>query len=52
MIKDTLSPETEAKDKKDIQGILKFSKVDLEAIKIQAKKDGTLQVLNALGLNT
>ena len=51
MIKATLSAEAQTKDKKDIRGILKFTKVDLEAVKRQAKKDKTLEVLNALGLN-
>lgn len=51
MIKATLPPERSAKDKKDIWGILKFTKVDLEAVKRQAKKDHTLEVFDALGLN-
>jgi hypothetical protein len=50
MIKATLSPERSAKDKDDIRAILEFTPVDLEAVKRQAKKDGTLQVLDALGL--
>jgi hypothetical protein len=50
MIKSTVSPQTQAKDKKDIEGILKFTKVDLNTVKKQAKKDGTLQVFDALGL--
>ena len=51
MIKATLPPERAAKDKTDIKSILKFTKVNLEAVKKQAKKDKTLDVFEALGLN-
>ncbi len=51
MIKATLPPERSAKDKKDIQAMLKFTKVDLGAVKKLAKEDGTLNVFDALGLN-
>lgn len=51
MIKATLPPERAAKDKTDIKGILKFTKVNLETVKKQAKKDKTLEVFEALGLN-
>ena len=51
MIKATLSPERSAKDKTDIKAILKFTRVNLETVKKQAKKDKTLEVFDALGLN-
>jgi hypothetical protein len=38
MIKATIDPARSAKDKKDIRGILEFTKVDLAAVKGQAKK--------------
>ena len=52
MIKATLPPERSAKDKKDVIGILKFTKVNLEAVKNQAKKDRTLEVFESLGLSS
>ncbi len=51
MIKVTIPPERSAKDKKDIQAILNFTKVDLEKVKKQAKKDRTLDAFESLGLN-
>ncbi len=48
MIKATLPPERSAKDKTDIRGILKFTKINLEAVKRQAEKDRTLEVFEAL----
>jgi len=51
MIKATLSPERSAKDKTDVKAILKFTKVNLETVKKQAKKDHTLEVFESLGLN-
>ena len=51
MIKATLSPERSAKDKKDIKGILKFTRVNLEAVKRQAEKDHVLEVFESLGLD-
>jgi len=50
MIKATLSSQTQVKDKKDIEGILKFTQVNLNTVKKQARKDGTLRVFDALGL--
>ena len=51
MIKATLSPERSAKDKADIKAILKFTHVNLGAVKRQAQKDNTLDVFEALDLN-
>ena len=51
MIKATLSPEHSAKDKTDVKAILKFTKVNLDAVKRQAKKDHTLEVFESLGSN-
>jgi hypothetical protein len=46
MIKVTLDPERSTKDKEDIRAVLAFTKVDLAAIKKQAKKDKTLSLLD------
>jgi len=51
MIKATLPPERSAKDKADIKAILKFTSVNLAAVKKQAKEDRTLEVFEALGLD-
>ncbi|MCL5877270.1 MAG: hypothetical protein M1540_05610 [Candidatus Bathyarchaeota archaeon] len=51
MIKATVPPERSAKDKKDIKAILQFTKVDLAKVKMQAKKDKTEGIFDALGLN-
>jgi hypothetical protein len=48
MIKDTLPPERSAKDKTDVKSILEFTKVDVEAVKQQARKDNTLGIFEAL----
>jgi hypothetical protein len=48
MIKATLPKERATKDKQDIKSILAFSNVDLEAVKQQAKKDQTLDILENL----
>lgn len=48
MIKATLPPERSAKDREDIKGILAFAKVDKAAVKKQARKDNTLEILEAL----
>ena len=48
MIKATLPPERSAKDRDDIKAILAFTKVDIAAVKKQARKDCTLEVLEAL----
>jgi hypothetical protein len=48
MIKATLSPERSAKDKADVKAVLAFTKVDLEAVKKQARKDGTLKTFEAV----
>lgn len=48
MIKATLPRERAHKDEEDIRAILTFSKVDLKAVKRQAKKNGTLAILDAL----
>ncbi|MCW3998769.1 MAG: nucleotidyl transferase AbiEii/AbiGii toxin family protein [Candidatus Bathyarchaeota archaeon] len=50
MIKVTLPPERAAKDRKDIEAILKFTPVDLKAVRKRAKEDNTLNVFDSLGL--
>lgn len=48
MIKATLSPERAVKDKEDIKAIVAFTKVNVAAIKKQAKKDKTMDIFEAL----
>ncbi|MBC7130455.1 hypothetical protein H5T51_04455 [Candidatus Bathyarchaeota archaeon] len=48
MIKATVPQERAQKDVDDIKAILKFAKVDLEAVKRKAKKESTLQILEGL----
>ncbi|MEM3551863.1 MAG: hypothetical protein QXV01_12330, partial [Candidatus Bathyarchaeia archaeon] len=45
MIRATMPRERAQKDIEDIKAILKFTKVDIEAVKRQAEKEGTLQIL-------
>jgi hypothetical protein len=48
MIKATVPRERAVKDEEDVKAILEFTKVDLEAVKKQAKKDKTLAILEGL----
>ena len=48
MIKATVPKERALKDKEDIRAILRFTVVDVEAIKKRAKKDTTLSIFEAL----
>ncbi len=48
MIKVTVPRERTVKDVEDVKAILAFTKVDLAAVKRQAKKEGTLEILQAL----
>jgi hypothetical protein len=48
MIKATVPRERAAKDEQDVKAILAFTKVDLDAVKRQAKKDKTLGILENL----
>jgi hypothetical protein len=48
MIKATLSPERGIKDKEDVKAILAFTKADIEAVKKQANKDKTFEMLQAI----
>jgi hypothetical protein len=48
MIKATVPPERTAKDKTDVKSILAFTKVDIEAVKRQARKDNTLEEFKAI----
>jgi hypothetical protein len=48
MIKATVPRERASKDEDDIKAILKFNKVDMNAIKRRARKNGTLSILEAL----
>ena len=48
MIKATLPPERANKDKKDIKAILAFTKLNIAAVRKQAQKDKTIEILEAL----
>ncbi len=48
MIKATLPPERANKDKEDIKAILSFVKLNIIAVRKQAQKDKTLEILEAL----
>ena len=48
MIKATMPPERSVKDKEDVKAILAFTKVDLAAVKKQAREDCTLEIFQAL----
>jgi len=48
MIRATVPRERAVKDEEDVKAVLAFTKVDLEAVKRQAKKDKTLEVLEGL----
>ncbi|MGB9684455.1 MAG: hypothetical protein ACPL1Z_05960 [Candidatus Bathyarchaeales archaeon] len=45
MIRATVPRERAQKDVDDVKAILKFARVDLEAVKRKAEKEGTLQIL-------
>jgi hypothetical protein len=45
MVKATVPKERTIKDIDDVKAILKFSQVNIKAIKRQAKKDGTLTII-------
>lgn len=48
MIKATVPRERDVKDEEDVKAILAFTRVNLEAMKKQAKKDRTLEILESL----
>ena len=48
MIKATRPRSRAAKDEEDVKAILEFTEVDLEAVKQQAKHDGTLAIIEEL----
>ena len=48
MIKATVPRERALKDEEDVRAILKFSKVDVEAVKKGARRDSTLSTLESI----
>jgi hypothetical protein len=48
MIRATLPRERAVKDEEDVRAILAFTHVDLEAVKRQTRKEGTITILEAL----
>jgi hypothetical protein len=45
MIRATVPRERALKDVDDVRAVLKFTRVDLEAVKRKAEKEGALQIL-------
>jgi hypothetical protein len=48
MVKATKPRSRAVKDEEDVKAILEFTEVDLEAVKAQAKREGTLTILEEL----
>jgi len=48
MIKATVPRERALKDEEDVRAILKFTRVDVETVKKQAKKDNTLSIFETI----
>jgi hypothetical protein len=48
MIKATVPRERALKDEEDVRAILKFTKVDVEAVKTQARRNNTLSILESV----
>ena len=48
MIKATVPRERALKDEGDVTAILKFTEVDMKVLKRQARKDGTLSILESI----
>jgi len=48
MIKATVPRERALKDEDDVKAILKFTKVDVKAVKMQAKRENTLSIFESL----
>jgi len=48
MIRTTLPPERAIKDKEDVRSVLAFTKVNITAIRKQARKDKTLEIFDLL----
>jgi len=48
MIKATVPRERALKDEEDVKAILRFTKVDVEAVKKRARKEGTLVVFEEI----
>lgn len=52
MIKATVPRSRALKDEEDVRAILKFTKVNAEAVRRKAKKDSTLSILNSVSGST
>jgi len=50
MIKATVPRERASKDDEDVRAILKFTEVDVEAVKRQARKNNTLSIFESLAV--
>jgi hypothetical protein len=48
MIRATLPRERAQKDVEDVKAILKFTKVNLKAVRQQAEKEGTIKILKEI----
>ncbi len=51
MIKATVPRERAQKDEDDVRAILKFTKVDVEAVKQQARKNNTLRIFESIAFS-
>jgi hypothetical protein len=50
MIKATVSRERALKDVEDAKAILRFTRVDVEAVKKQAKRNNTLTIFKTIAI--
>ena len=48
MVKTTVLRERALKDEEDVRAVLRFTKVDVEAVKSRARKDSTTKIFEAL----
>lgn len=50
MIRATVPKERSLKDREDVKAVLKFTKVDVEAVRKRAKKEGTLELFEGISV--
>jgi hypothetical protein len=48
MIKATVPPERALKDLEDVRAILKFTKVNVDAVRKQARRNSTLSIFKSI----
>ena len=52
MIKATIPKERALKDEDDVKAILRFTKIDMKALKRRARRNDTLSILEAIVADT